>query len=63
MLCSRSASAALVEGGDGAPVAAVELVAGYGRPADFPRDDEQIQFVHAFFDMLVASLRWKNASG
>ncbi len=41
---------------------ALELLAGYGRPADIPRDDEQIQFVHAFFDLMVASLRWKNVS-
>lgn len=39
---------------------ALELVAGYGRPLDIPRDDDQIQFVHAFFDLMVASLRWKN---
>jgi len=39
---------------------ALELLAGYGRPTDIPRDDDQIQFVHAFFDLMVASLRWKN---
>ena len=38
---------------------ALELLAGYGRPTDIPRDDEQIQFVHAVFDLTVASLRWK----
>jgi hypothetical protein len=42
---------------------ALELLAGYGRPTDVPRDDEQIQFVHTFFDLMVASLRWKNVSG
>lgn len=42
---------------------ALELLAGYGRPIDIPRDDEQIQFVHAFFDLMVASLRWKNVFG
>lgn len=42
---------------------ALELLAGYGRPTDIPRDDDQIQFVHAFFDLMVASLRWKNISG
>ncbi len=41
---------------------ALELLAGYGRPTDVPRNDEQIQFVHAFFDLMVASLRWKNVS-
>lgn len=39
---------------------ALELLAGYGRPVDIPRDDEQIQFVHSFFDLMIASLRWKN---
>lgn len=40
---------------------ALELNAGYGRPVDIGRDDEQIQAVHAFFDLMVASLRWRNA--
>ncbi|MGI6879941.1 hypothetical protein [Microbacterium sp. gxy059] len=41
---------------------ALELLAGYARPADIPREDEQIQAVHAFFDLMVATLRWREAS-
>jgi len=41
---------------------ALELLAGYGRPTDIPRDDEQIEFVHTFIDLMVASLRWKNVT-
>lgn len=38
---------------------ALELLAGYGRPTDIPRDDDQIQLVHAMLDLTVGSLRWK----
>lgn len=41
---------------------ALELLAGYGRPTDIPRDDDQIRLVHAMFDLTVASLRWKTGA-
>lgn len=41
---------------------ALELYAGYARPTDIPRDDEQIQFVHAVFDLMAGSLRWKTGA-
>lgn len=38
---------------------ALELLAGYGRPADVPRDDEEVEFLHTFFDLMVSTLRWR----
>ncbi|NHI16038.1 protein TPRXL [Microbacterium excoecariae] len=38
---------------------ALELVAGYGRPEDIPRDDETIRAAHAFLDLMVSTLRWR----